>query len=243
MTIALAVLGATGRTGSRVVSAAEADPRFSVVARVTRGGLGEGCFADAAVVIDFSTPDALVAALPHLGGAALVTGTTGLGPEAVDRLAAQSERAPVLAAPNFATGVALLADLVERATRALPEYDVEVVEAHHRNKADAPSGTALALARAAARGQGSDLERSAVYGRHGRTGVRPTGEIGLHALRLGDVVGDHQVWLGGPGERVLLGHVATSRDTFAAGALRAAAWVHDRAPGRYSLRDVLGLDR
>ena len=241
--IAVAVLGATGRTGARVVAAAEADPRFEVVARIGSGDLAPGCFRDAAVVIDFSSPDALVAALPHLGAAALVTGTTGLAPDALDRLAVEADRRAVLAAPNFATGVALLADLVERAARALSDYDVEIVEAHHHGKVDAPSGTALALARAAARGHGNDLESVAVYGRQGRTGARPTGEIGIHALRLGDVVGDHTVWLGGPGERVQLGHVATSRDTFAAGAIRAAAWVHDRPPGRYSLRDVLGLDR
>jgi 4-hydroxy-tetrahydrodipicolinate reductase len=240
--IPLAVLGATGRTGARVVAAAESDPRFEVVARIQSGDLSPGCFGRAAVVIDFSSPEALVAALPLLGPAALVTGTTGLSPEALDALAARADRGAVVAAPNFATGVALLADLVERAARALPDYDVEIVEAHHRGKADAPSGTALALARAAARGHGTDLDGVATYGRHGR-GLRPAGEIAIHALRLGDVVGDHTVWLGGPGERVQLGHVATSRDTFAAGALRAAAWVHDKPAGRYSLRDVLGLDR
>lgn len=241
--IALAVLGATGRTGGRVVAAAEADPRFTIVARVGAGDVAPGCFRDAAVVIDFSSPEGLAAALPHLGGAALVTGTTGLAVEAIEGLAERAASAPVLDAPNFATGVALLSDLVERATRALPDYDVEIVESHHRGKADAPSGTALALARAAAQGHGASLDEVAVYGRIGRTGARPRGEIGIHALRLGDVVGDHTVWLGGPGERVLLGHVATSRDTFAAGALRAAAWVHGKPAGRYSMRDVLGLDR
>jgi 4-hydroxy-tetrahydrodipicolinate reductase len=241
--IRLAVLGATGRTGSRVVAAAHGDARFEVVAQPGSGGLSPGCFADADVVIDFSTPEALVAALPHLGAAALITGTTGVSAADLDRLSIRAEQAPVLAAPNFATGVALLADLVEKAARVVPDYDVEVVESHHRNKADAPSGTALALARAAAHGHGVDLDSVGIYGRKGRTGTRPSGEIGIHALRLGDVVGEHTVWLAGPGERVMLGHVATSRDTFAAGALRAAAWVHGKPPGRYTLRDVLGLER
>ncbi len=260
--IRLAVLGASGRTGARVVAAVLDDARFRLVAAIAGSHHGEDAgrhagvadagvaiaplsadgLAAADVVVDFSTPAALAAALPLLGGAALVTGTTGLGPEILNALVERSVVAPLLTAPNFSTGVALLADLVERAARALPDYDVEVVEAHHRDKRDAPSGTALALARAAARGHGTDLDGHAIYGRSGETGARATGTIGLHAVRMGDVVGEHTVWLAGLGERVSLGHVATSRDTFAVGALRAAAWLHRRAPGRYGLRDVLGLD-
>lgn len=257
----IAVLGATGRTGARVVASALRDERFTLVAAVGAhpgqdagraageaecgvivGALGPGCFADAEVVVDFSTPNALDRALTLLGGARLVTGTTGLLPDQVNRLVDRSIEVAVLTAPNFSTGVTLLADLVERAARALPDYDVEIVEAHHRGKVDAPSGTAIALARAAARGHDTDLEGHAIYGREGRTGARPAGAIGLHAVRMGDVVGEHTVWLAGLGERLQLGHVATSRDTFAAGALRAAAWLQDRPPGRYSMRHVLGLD-
>lgn len=222
-TVRVAVLGATGRMGRRVVALAASEPDVTVVAAVGRGGIGAGCFADAEVVVDFSLPAGLAAALPHLGDAALVTGTTGLDEETLARLADRSARAPVLTTANFSTGVTLLLDLVERAARVLPEYDVEVIETHHRAKVDAPSGTALALARAAAGGRGTDLG------------------IGIHAVRMGDVVGEHQVWLAGAGERVLLGHVATSRDTFAAGALRAARWIRGRPPGRYAMRDALGM--
>lgn len=250
--IRLGVLGATGRTGRVVVERAMQAEGFTVVAAVASGPAkhgdiaithtGPGCFADAEVIVDFSTPAAVVKALPFMGKAALVTGTTGLGPDELAALVDHSHMAPLLTAANFSTGVSLLLDLVERAARALPDYDVEVIEAHHRNKVDAPSGTALALARAAARGHDTDLSGNAVYGRSGYTGVREPGAIGIHAVRMGDVVGDHQVWLAGPGERVSLGHVATSRDTFAMGALRAARWVYTQPPGRYDMRHVLGLD-
>ncbi len=135
----------------------------------------------------------------------------------------------------------VLADLVRRAVRALPDYDIEIVEAHHRRKVDAPSGTAWLLGRAAAEGRGLDLASVARHGREGITGVRTVDEIGFHAIRGGDVVGDHTVWIAGEGERLQLGHVATSRDTFARGALRAAAWIAGQAPGRYSMNDVLDL--
>jgi len=144
---------------------------------------------------------------------------------------------------QFWSGVTLLLDLARRAASALPDYDIEVVEAHHRGKVDAPSGTALALAKAAARGRGLDLEEHAIFGRRGRTGPRGTGDIGIHAVRMGDVVGEHQVWLAGRGDRVLLGHTATSRATFAEGALRAAQWIRGKPPGRYGMQDVLGLNR
>lgn len=261
----IAVLGATGRMGRLVVQAA-LEQELPLVAAVTHGGspslgvdagvvasgqpcgvaitaVGPGCFADADVIVDFSLPEALAAALPHLGERALVTGTTGLDADVLERLRAQSSRAPVLIAANFSTGVNLLLHLVTEAAAALPDYDVEIVEIHHRLKQDAPSGTALALGRAAAHARGAELDEVARHGRQGRTGVRTAAEIGLHAVRGGDVVGEHTVWLAGPGERVQLGHVASSRQTFAAGALRAARWVHGRAPGAYEMTDVLGLSR
>ncbi|MBW1876762.1 MAG: 4-hydroxy-tetrahydrodipicolinate reductase [Deltaproteobacteria bacterium] len=257
----LAVLGATGRVGRLVVAEAMAAHDLDLVAAVATdipgedagrvagtsdagvvlAPVAEGCFARAEVVVDFSTPEGLMEALPHLGSGALVTGTTGLGQEETNRLLARSEVAPVLSAPNFSTGVTLLLDLVRRTAEALPDYDVEVVETHHRNKIDAPSGTALALARAAARAHGTDLENRAVFGRAGRTGPRETGDIGVHAVRMGDVVGEHQVWFAGRGDRVLIGHTATSRTTFAEGALRAVRWIRGKPPGRYDMRDVLGL--
>lgn len=196
---------------------------------------------DADVVVDVSAPEGLRATLRSLDGAALVTGTTGI-PDALQRdLESYASRAPVVQAANFSTGVNLLLDLVARAARALPDYDIEIVEAHHRHKRDAPSGTALALGRAAAAGRGALLADLAVHGRVGDTGERPVGPIGFHALRLGDVVGDHAVWLGGPGERLCLGHVATSRRTFAQGAVRATRWIVGRPPGVHGMADVLGL--
>ena len=214
----------------------------ALVAAVDRGGLVRGCFADADVVIDFSLPEGTLAAIPHLGACALVTGTTGGGAELEWALDQQSKRSAVLSAANFSTGVNVMLDLVERAARVLDDaYDIEIIEAHHRRKRDAPSGTALALAEAAARGRGVALGDVACRGRDGVTGERPRGEIGLHAIRGGDVAGEHAVWLAGPGERVMLGHVASSKVTFVHGAIRAARWVSGRAPGRYTMAQVLGL--
>ncbi len=237
----LAVLGAGGRVGKLVVDAAATASDIELVAQIGRSNLGAGCFVDADVVIDFSLPEALAAALPHLGAAALVSGTTGLDAGLTERLRARSQAHPVLRADNFSTGVTLLGELVATAARALPDYDIEVVEAHHRHKLDAPSGTALYLAERAAQARGHALADRARHGREGRTGQRPAGQIGMHALRGGDVVGDHTVWLLGDGDRVQLGHVATSRQTFATGSLRAARWLHGQGAGWYGMTDVLGL--
>lgn len=196
---------------------------------------------DADVAIDFSHPSGLAAAVPQLGSTALVSGTTGLDAAATEAIDRHAARAPVILAPNFSTGVNVLLDLVTRAARALPDYDIEIVESHHKHKRDAPSGTALALGHAAAAARGRKLEDLAVHGRSGDTGERPAGQIGLHALRLGDVAGEHEVFLAGPGERIALAHLATSRATFARGALRAARWIVGRPPGRYHMADVLGL--
>jgi 4-hydroxy-tetrahydrodipicolinate reductase len=148
----------------------------------------------------------------------------------------------VLTAANFSVGVNVLLSLVATAAAALgPEYEVEIVEAHHRRKEDAPSGTALALGRAVAGARGVELDAVRRDGRSGRPGARPAGEIGFHALRGGSIVGEHQVWLIGEMDRLELVHRAADRALFAEGALRAAAWLAGRAPGRYSMRDVLGL--
>lgn len=244
----IGLLGATGRMGRRVAELAVGGGHTVSVAVGRRGGdvggvpvrpLAPRVFDGCDVVIDFSLPEALAAALPLVGARPLVTGTTGVDAAITAALAEHAARAPVLAAANFSTGVTLLVELAKRAAAALPDYDVEITETHHRLKQDAPSGTALALARGVAAGRGVALDDVRRDGRTGRTGVRPVGEIGIHALRGGDVVGEHEVWLLGPGERVMLGHVATSRDTFAAGALRAAAWILGRAPGSYTMTDVL----
>jgi 4-hydroxy-tetrahydrodipicolinate reductase len=203
--------------------------------------LSQGAFNGCEVVVDFSTPAALLSALPHLGDAALVTGTTGLTPQEQNTLETACRGRAWIQAANFSLGVNVLLDLVKQAATALATYDLEIIEAHHRHKVDAPSGTALALGRAAAEGRSVSLEAVATHGRAGHTGPRPEGTIGFHALRGGDVAGDHTVWMAGEGERIELRHIATSRTTFARGALRAAEWLNRQPPGRYTMADVLEL--
>lgn len=203
--------------------------------------------AGADVAIDFTLPAASAAFAPICAerGTALVLGTTGLDPAQTAAIAAAAETVPVVWAPNFSAGVTLLTDLVQRAARALdPAFDIEIVEMHHKHKIDAPSGTALGLGKAAARGRGLDPDALDAHGdfvRHGQTGAREAGRIGFATLRGGDVVGEHTVLLAGAGERLELGHRATDRRIFAAGAVRAALWSRGRAPGLYDMRDVLGL--
>jgi 4-hydroxy-tetrahydrodipicolinate reductase len=197
------------------------------------------------VVIDFSTAAATAGLLlrPALAGRAVVIGTTGLSADTERVLSDAARHAAVLTAANFSIGVNLLLGLTERVAAALEadNWDIEVVEAHHRRKTDAPSGTALALARAAAAGRGVDLDAVRRDGRSGDTGARPDGQIGLHAVRGGGVVGEHTVMFIGERERIELRHDALDRALFAEGALRAARWMAGRAPGRYSMQDVLGL--
>lgn len=201
----------------------------------------------AEVVIDFSAPQQLADLLTicgdSLAGRALLVGTTGLTTRIDTQLHDLARSAAVLVAPNFSVGVNLLLDLVERAARALPadRYDVEIVETHHRRKEDAPSGTALALGEAAARGRGESLEESRRDGRSGRVGPREPDEIGFHAVRGGAVSGEHIVHILGDQERMALSHSALSRDLFAEGALMAARWIATREPGRYEMKDVLGV--
>lgn len=199
--------------------------------------------AQAAVVIDFSLPAAIDGLLDAVERhrTPLVLATTGLAPAQKERVAAVARAVPVVAAANYSTGVAVLAYLAERASALLPEFDLELVEMHHRHKIDAPSGTALALAEAAARGRGADLSQRAVYGRQGPIGPRARSEIGIMTLRGGDVVGDHTLILAGQGERLELSHRAGDRALFARGAVRAARWVINQPPGCYGMPDVLGL--
>jgi 4-hydroxy-tetrahydrodipicolinate reductase len=200
--------------------------------------------ADAA--IEFSSPAATVAhaELAAAAGCVHVVGTTGLGADDEARLAAAAKRTAIVYAPNMSRGVTLLMELVETVARALDdEFDVEVVEMHHNRKVDAPSGTALGLGRAAARGRGVDLDAVAERGRDGLTGARERGRIGFAALRGGDVVGDHTVHFAGPGERLELTHRAADRAIYGRGAVRAARWAQGRAPGLYGMADVLGLRR
>lgn len=192
------------------------------------------------VIIDFSAPAALQASLDRALAAAvpILVGTTGLDELAEGRIRAASTKVAVLRASNTSLGVALLAELVERAARVLgPSWDVEILEMHHRQKADAPSGTALTLGEAAARGRRADLVRES--GRDGTGLARAEGAIGFAALRGGTVAGDHDVIFAGPEERLVLSHRAESRMIFARGALTAARFLHQRAAGLYSMRDVI----
>lgn len=201
-------------------------------------------FAAADVVIDFSSP-ATVGEHTRLATrhtTALVVGTTGLEPSHRDMLADAATHVPIVVAANMSVGVTLLLGLTRQVAQLLgPDYDIEIVEMHHRHKVDAPSGTALALGSAAAEGRDVALADAAVRVRDGQTGPRPAGAIGFATLRGGDVVGEHTVIFAAEGERIELTHKATSRSIFARGAVRAALWCDGRSPGLYSMPDVLGL--
>lgn len=201
-------------------------------------------FAASDVVIDFTVPGATVAhaALASEQSRALVIGTTGLDQAQTAAITEAARRTPIVWAPNMSLAATLLMDLVETAARRLgPDYDIEVLEMHHRHKVDAPSGTALALGRAAASGRGVALDDVAQRVRDGQTGARRSGDIGFATLRGGDVVGEHTVTFAASGERLELGHRATSRQIFARGAVHAARWVVGKKPGLYDMKDVLGL--
>ncbi len=201
-------------------------------------------FEGADVVIDFSVPAATAAhaALAFDTRTAMVIGTTGLTPEQQSAVQGASEQSAIVQAGNMSLGVNLLVGLARQAAELLgPDYDIEVVEMHHKHKIDAPSGTALMLGKAAAEGRGIDHDANAVLSREGHTGARPDQAIGYATLRGGDVVGDHTVIFAGPSERIELTHRASSREIFARGAVRAAMWCEGKVPGLYSMRDVLGL--
>lgn len=205
----------------------------------------QAVIAEADVVIEFTTPEVSLAhaAASAALGTAHVMGTTGLDADARATLRALASRTPILWSANMSQGVNLLQGLVEIVARTLgPDaFDIEIVEMHHRRKVDAPSGTALALGEAAARGRGVSLEDAGQLSREGITGSRPTGEIGFATLRGGDVVGEHAVIFAGEGERIELSHRATDRRIFARGALRAARWLAGRTPGLYDMQDALGM--
>ncbi len=260
MTARVCVLGPSGRMGRAVLDAAAGRSDVKIVAAIDReGALGLGGEAVRGVIatadlgaglsasdvyVDFTAPDATrVAARAAIAQRkAAVIGTTGLDAVDDDAIAELASLAPVVVAANFSLGVNLLLGLARKAAEVLgPEWDAEVVEVHHRGKRDSPSGTALAIARAIAAGHGVDYDRVKRHGRDGDVGARPRGEIGVSAVRGGDVVGEHVAYFFGPAERIEIGHRASSRTIFAAGALRAAAWVVGRPPGRYSMLDVLGF--
>ena len=238
----VAILGAAGRMGQMLCKLAEGTD-LEVVSKVDiADGFDREWSADVEGVIDFSYHTAVPPAITKAAakGIAYVIGTTGLTPDEQQVVDEAAKKIPVVQSGNYSLGVNLLLELVNTAAKTLgPEYDVEVVEMHHKHKKDAPSGTALMLAKSAAAGRGK--KDDFVYGRKGDIGERPVGEIAIHALRGGSVVGDHTVMFAGDVERVELTHKAQGREAFAAGALKALAWASGRRPGLYTMRDVLGF--
>ena len=256
--VRVAIIGAAGRMGRELCSAALADPEIELAGGTVEPGapelgtdLGELCGAgktgvpateeppeEAGALIEFTTPEATVKHLSY--GKPLVIGTTGFSEEQHARVERAAGNVPIVLAPNMSVGVNLMREVVREVSRKLGfAYDIELVETHHRHKKDAPSGTALFLARAAAEGRDQELEKVATYGRKGQE-PREDGEIGLHAVRGGAVVGEHRLIFYSEGEEIELIHRALSRRTFADGALRAAKFAATAKPGLYSMTDVLG---
>ncbi len=264
----LVVVGAAGRMGRTLIRIVTETSGVSLSGAIEREGAAEigrdageiaglgrigvevtsdplRAFAGCDGVLDFTTPGASVAFAGYAAQARIVhvIGTTGCSGEEDAAIAAAARHATIVKSGNMSVGVNLLALLAEQAARALPgsEFDVEIVEMHHRHKVDAPSGTALLLGEAVAAGRGIDLARNSVRQRDGHTGARPQGAVGFATLRGGSVVGEHSVILAGAGEQIILTHRAENRDIFARGAVAAAQWARGRKPGLYSMRDVLGL--
>lgn len=238
------IIGSKGRMGRALLSCALQHPSIEVTGQVDQGDDLASVLPEADVAVDFSLHTATrgVVDLCVAHGKALVMGTTGHNDEDRAHIAKASEAIPIVMASNYSTGVNTLFWLTRKAAEILgPSFDLEVVEMHHRMKQDAPSGTARSLAEILADVRHAQLNDVIRHGRSGITGTRPDAEIGMHSLRGGDVVGDHTVIFATQGERVELTHKASSRDTFANGALRAAAWVAEKPPGLYNMQDVLGL--
>lgn len=265
--VRIGVCGASGRMGRTIIEASQQDPSVTLAAAVEAvghqavgsdagllAGVGplqvpiveslESVTDSLDVCIDFTRPEATLAALRICAGAgtAMVVGTTGFTAEQRGEAAKAATEVAVVLAPNMSVGVNLCFKLLDVAARVLgDDVDIEIIEAHHRHKIDAPSGTAVKMGEVIADALGRDLAKCAVYGREGRTGERDRQTIGFETVRAGDIVGEHTVMFAGTGERIEITHRASSRMNFARGALRAAHWVLDREPGLYDMQDVLGL--
>jgi 4-hydroxy-tetrahydrodipicolinate reductase len=265
MSLNIAIAGASGRMGRILIEAVAAAPDMRLCAAFDRAGspsLGQdaglalgvacgvtigddlGAIKGADALIDFTRPEATMkhieACLAH--GVPMVIGTTGLDAAGKATIAEAAKRIPIVFAPNMSVGVNLVFKLLDVASRILNEgYDIEIIEAHHRHKVDAPSGTALRMGEVIANALGRDLKECAVYGREGVTGERQPSTIGFATVRGGDIVGDHTALFATVGERVEISHKASSRMTFALGALRAARYLNGRGEGLYDMQDVLGL--
>ncbi|MGQ9651383.1 MAG: 4-hydroxy-tetrahydrodipicolinate reductase [Phycisphaerae bacterium] len=262
--VGVAITGAAGKMGLRIIALAQSfkDVEVRAALEVTGhpeigrdvgelAGLGtiglplqDRTDTEFDVLIDFSRPAGTMHWLDYclVKKRAIVIGTTGHTPEQNNEIQAAAKTIPVLKASNMSVGMNLLFKLVGQMAAILgDDYDIEIVEAHHRFKADAPSGTALSLRDSIIKATGRDADKDVIYGRKGDTGHRPPRQIGMHALRVGDTVGEHEVHFGTLGETVRISHSAHTRDTFARGALRAAVWLAGKPPGRYDMMDVLGL--
>ena len=262
----IAVVGAGGRMGKTLVQACDATYGAVLTAATERPGstlLGADAGEvagieslsvplretledddDIDVIIDFTTPDATMDHLAYCQrrGCNMVIGTTGFSEEQKLAIETAAKKIGIVMAANFSVGVNLCLKLLEMAATVLgDDVDIEIIEAHHRHKVDAPSGTALAMGEVVAGALGRDLKECAVYGRHGHTGPRDRKTIGFETIRAGDIVGEHTVMFAGEGERVEITHKASSRMTFAQGAVRSAMWIMDQPPGLYDMRDVLGF--
>jgi 4-hydroxy-tetrahydrodipicolinate reductase len=263
----IAISGAAGRMGRALIETLQQTSAAELSGALERAGLsvlgsdaGElagvgrldvpvqsdvaGVIGECDVLIDFSHPDST---LNHIqacvkAGRRIVVGTTGLNAEDKRAIGDAAKAIPVVFAPNMSVGVNLCLKLLDMAARVLgDDVDIEIIEAHHRHKIDAPSGTALRMGEVVATALGRDLKSCAVYGRQGQTGERDRKTIGFETIRAGDIVGEHTVMFAGVGERIEITHKATSRHTFAGGAVRAALWLLDRPAGLYDMQDVLGL--
>lgn len=263
----IVITGASGRMGQMLIKTVTDSDQARLVGVVERTGhdwigqdVGEAmggqslgvtvtddpleAFSQAQAVIDFTAPEATLefAALAAQARCVHVIGTTGMSDEQIAALEPASRHAVIVRAGNMSLGVNLLVQLTKKVAAALDEdFDIEIIEGHHHHKVDAPSGTALMLGKAAAEGRGVDLADVSDRGRDGITGARKRGDIGFHAIRGGDIVGEHDVLFAAPGERIVLRHLATDRAIFARGALKAALWGQGKAPGQYDMVDVLGL--
>ena len=243
-TVRLLINGAKGRMGQTLIACAEADPALEVAAAIDLGDDFVSAIGKCDVVVDFTHHSVIEPVLARCveHRKTLVIGTTGHTDAQAAAIRHAARQIPIVFAPNFSVGVNTLFWLTRKAAEILgPSFDLEVVEMHHRLKKDAPSGTAKRLAEILAEVRQLNYAEDARHGRHGIVGERTSDEIGVHALRGGDVVGDHTVIFAANGERVELTHKASSRETFARGALRAAQWAHGRAAGLYDMQDVLGL--
>jgi len=255
--IRLALVGANGRMGTDIIRLLADDDRFELVAAITTAADPDCgrtlCVGDSTVVlkdeltaacdvlVDFSTPAGTMQYLDHCSrtGTPMIVGPTGYDDAELDRIAQAATRTAILQASNFSLGINLLVRLVATVAKQLGDVDIEIIEHHHRNKVDAPSGTAITLADAIVNATDRSADRRVIHGRDGHTGPRPDGEIAIHAVRMGALAGQHEVHFATDDETVTLRHTAHSRTALSRGALHAAAWIHNKPPGRYTMRDVL----